>query len=103
MKMERVRFVLQKLYRKRIEKYCVWTGQCEGFVHHHFRATHPDLKKLWYERHFVNYPSEEPNPTQGMEVCGAPHVLHEGQAPWTFYSRGRVRVPNLGCVGAGSG
>ena len=45
MKMERVRFVLQKLYRKRIEKYCVWTGQCEGFVHHHFRVTHPDWKK----------------------------------------------------------
>ena len=54
MKMERVRFVLQKPYRKRIEKYCVWTGQCEGFVHHHFRVTHPDWKKkLWYERHFV--------------------------------------------------
>ena len=53
MKMGRVRFVLQQLYRKRIEKYCVRTGQCEGFVHHHFRATHPGWKKLWYERHFV--------------------------------------------------
>ena len=53
MKIERVRFALQKLYRKRIEKYCVWTGQCEGFVHHHFRVTHPDWKKLWYEVHFA--------------------------------------------------
>ena len=53
MKMERVRFVLQKPYRKRIGKYCVWTSQCEGFVHHHFRVTHPDWKKLWYEVHFA--------------------------------------------------
>ena len=45
MKIERVRFALQKLHRKRIEKYCVWTGQCEGFVHHHFRVTHPDWEK----------------------------------------------------------
>ena len=45
MKMERVRFVLPKPNRKRMEKYYVSLGQCKGFVHHHFRVTHPDWKK----------------------------------------------------------